>query len=99
MVPDLRTFDKDKHDLILFDELKAETCITLKKLLQASNDPCTLGSSPTNQHVYTVWAHRTKMVIASNVWNCDLPLLPKADRQWLEQNAVYVLVDSPLWVH
>ena len=97
-LPDLRGFRKSAHDLILFDELKAEAAIAIKKLLQASNDLCTLGSSPTNQHIYTVWAHATRMVIASNIWRTKLTMLQPADKDWLELNSFYVYVDSPLWV-
>ena len=56
VIPDLRQFRRDEHDLILFDEMKASSAIVIKKVLQASNDVCSLGSSPTQQHVYSVWA-------------------------------------------
>lgn len=95
--PDLRSFDSTLFDVLLFDELQAEAAIGIKKLLQASNDLCTLGSSPTNQHAYTVRLHRVKLVIASNHWREDLRCLPTPDQNWLRDNSVYVFVDRKLY--
>lgn len=72
--------------------------VSLKKLLQCGPDVCKLGTSPTMVHSYSVYTFRMKMIVATNTWAAELSKLPDVDRAWLEQNGVYVLVESPLWM-
>ena len=70
-----------------------------KKALQASSEMVTLASSPTMQCAYTVHLHRVQLIICSNVWKVGLNKMKgsKADREWLEDNAVYVAVKENMW--
>ena len=97
-IPDLRSFLWSKHKLILLDEIDPAIAIGLKKLLQAGNDVCKLGMSPTGQHAYNIYAHRTKIVCCTNTWRTGLMGLPAVDREWLVQNSVVIDVDRTLWV-
>ena len=96
--PDLSGYQFGKHTMILCDEGSAEMVLRYKKLFQASASFVTLGSSKTNCHAYDVWAHAVKFVVTSNRWKAELDKLPAADSRWLEDNSVYVYVDSPLWI-
>ena len=99
VVPALKgNYVRSKHPLIMFDEAHAEMVIRCKKLFQASINPVTYGSSPTNAFVHTVWMHGVKMVIGSNCWSEELRKLEEADREWIKNNSVYIFVDSPLWI-
>ena len=99
IIPALKgNYIRSKHSLIMYDEAHAEMIIRCKKLFQASMNPVTYGSSPTNAYVHTVWLHGVKMVIGSNCWAEEVSKLPETDRDWIEKNSVYIYVDSPLWV-
>jgi len=97
-LPDLRRFDREQHKLVLLDEMGPITAITLKKLLQSGCDMVTLGTSPTQQFTYAIYARGTKMVLTSNNWERDLKSLATNDQEWLTTNSHYVRVDEPLWV-
>ena len=99
VVPALKgNYVRSKHPLIMFDEAHASMIIRCKKLFQASVNPVTYGSSPTNQFVHTVWLHGVKLVIGSNCWKEEVSKLEESEREWIDNNSVYVYVDSPLWV-
>ena len=99
VIPALKgNYVRSKHVVIMFDEAHAAMVIRCKKLFQASMNPVTYGSSPTNAHVHTVWLHGVKMVIGSNCWAQELGKLEDTEREWIEANSVYVYVDSPLWI-
>ena len=99
VVPALKgNFDRRQHKLILFDEAHAEMIIRCKKLFQASINPTTYGSSATNCNIHTVWLHGIRLVIASNVWASELARMDPEDREWINDNSVYVFVDRKLWV-
>lgn len=99
VVPALKgNYVRSKHPLIMFDEAHAEMVIRCKKLFQASMNPVTYGSSPTNAYVHTVWLHGVKMVIGSNCWAEELSKLADPDREWIKTNSVYVYIDAPLWI-
>ena len=99
VVPALKgNYVRSKHPLIMFDEAHASMVIRCKKLFQASMNPVTYGSSPTNQFVHTVWLHGVKLVIGSNCWKEEVSKLEESEREWIDNNSVYVYVDSPLWV-
>ena len=42
--------------------------------------------------------HGIRLVIGSNVWADEVLALPKRDRQWIEDNSVYVYVDQKLYI-
>ena len=97
IMPDMRSFNRRYHEVVLFDEIKATTVLSVKKLFQSSIDVVSLGSSQTNMNLYRIWCHRTKMICASNRWKAELTSLEAPDREWLEKNTVYIFVDRPLW--
>jgi hypothetical protein len=83
---------------VLFDELSPRAAIGLKKVLQASNEICTMGVSPTMMNAYSVYLHRTQIVVCTNVWRSGLKKLKKEDREWLCANSTYVRVSEPMWI-
>ena len=93
--PDLRSFDREQHDVVCFDEAKPSMIIRVKKLAQASIDEVRLGQSATNVNSYVVWFHRIKLIVASNVWANRMKTLAPEDQEWLTANSVYVWVDGP----
>ena len=98
-IPDLRRFEWGKHEMIVLDEMSPQRALECKKLIQASNEPCIMGTSPTMQHSYTVYTWRTKFVISTNTWESGMGCksITDEDREWLVNNAVVVQVDEPLW--
>lgn len=94
--PDLRSFVRGKHDVVLFDEGRPQLILRAKKLAQASVDEVRLGQSATNVNSYKLWFHRIKLVVASNVWASSLKQLDPVDSAWLTANSIYIFVDSPL---
>jgi hypothetical protein len=99
VVPALKSnFSRQKHTLVMFDEAHASMIIRCKKLFQASINPVSYGSSPTNAFVHTVWLHGIKLVVASNVWSEEVLSLAAADRQWIQSNSVHIKTDRPLFI-
>ena len=99
VIPALKgNYIRSKHPLIMFDEAHAQMVIRCKKLFQASINPVTYGSSPTNAYVHTVWVYGVKMVIGSNCWAEEVSKLSESDREWIKSNQVYVYDDAPLWI-
>ena len=47
---------------------------------------------------YSVYMHRSLLVIASNTWRSELSALLAEDREWLESNQVLVDVHEPLYL-
>ena len=94
--PDLRSFDRDQHDVVLLDDARPEMILRMKRLAQASVDEVRLGQSATHVNSYAVWFHRVKLVVASNVWKSQLETCSPEDKAWLDMNSVYVFVDEPL---
>jgi hypothetical protein len=89
---------RDEHQVILFDEAHASMVVRCKKLFQASSDVVQMATSATNMRSYQVWAHRVRMVVATNRWRHELHLLEEADRLWLMASSVDVVVDTPLFL-
>jgi len=96
-LPDLRRFNNAEHRMLFLDEMDPAVAISLKKVLQASNDPCVLGTSPTVLAAYTVCTFNTMIVVASNRWQATLQLLDKVDQDWLSKNSVFVEVKEMLF--
>jgi hypothetical protein len=97
-VPDLRSLDNSVHKVLILDELSPGVAIGLKKLLQGSNDPCTLGHSPTMHLSYSVVSAGIKIIITTNTWSARLENLEDVDADWLKKNSIVVEVTEPLWV-
>ena len=86
----MREFCQSKHKIL--DEMGPKGAARTKKIMQASNDVAVLGSSPTMQHVYNIRTWRTMIVVATNIWASRLIGMPVADYEWLQENAVHVVV-------
>ena len=95
--PDLKAFDHETHDLILFDECPAKVILRQKKLFQAPAVKVALAASVTGCYSYTVWVHQKLLVVCSNVWHYELRSLPSEDRDWLLSNSLVYTVEQPLW--
>jgi hypothetical protein len=96
--PDLRAFRPGQHRCLVFDEAAASMVVRNKKLFQAPVDGVCMGQSSTNCYAYTVSCHQVLMVVCSNKWSAELEELSREDREWLQQNQVYVHVSEPLWL-
>ena len=96
--PDLKDFNPDVHDLILFDECPAQIILRQKKLFQAPAVKVALAASVTGCYSYSVWVHQKLLVVCSNVWQHELRTMPQEDREWLQCNSLVYTVESPLWV-
>lgn len=96
-IPDMREFSYERHQLVVLDEISPAACISLKRLLQATNELCVLGVSPTLQHAYRVYCYRTMFVVCTNCWESGMKELGKDDQEWLTANSIAILVDEPLW--
>lgn len=96
-VPDLRGYTSEAHDCIVLDELSPLFAIQIKKLLQASNEVVTLGSSPTMSHSYQVHAHRCMIIVCSNVWAAEMAAIPPHHREWLADNSVVVEIAQEMF--
>jgi hypothetical protein len=96
-LPDLQDFDYEVHDVILLDEIRVETMISIKKVLQAGPDVCGLGASSTNMYRYAVYVYRKKIILCTNDWTEEsLNRLSHGDRKWLLDNACVVTVTHHL---
>ena len=95
--PDLKAFDHETHDLILFDECPAKVILKQKKLFQAPAVKVALAASVTGCYSYTVWVHQKLLVVCSNVWHYELRSLPSEDRDWLQSNSLVYTAEKPLW--
>ena len=96
--PDLKEFNPNVHDLILFDECPAKVILRQKKLFQAPAVKVALAASVTGCYSYSVWVHQKLLVVCSNVWHHELRSLPQEDREWLVCNSLVYTVEVPLWM-
>lgn len=96
--PDLKDYNPDVHDLILFDECPAKIILRQKKVFQAPAVKVSLAASVTGCYAYSVWLHQKLLVVCSNVWHHELRLLPLEDRDWLLSNSLVHTVEKPLWM-
>ena len=98
MGPPLRDFQHNLHDHVHFDEASPKMVLKYKKLFQCPNALAQIGCSATNMFSYSVYMHRSLLVIASNTWRSELSALLAEDREWLESNQVLVDVHEPLYL-
>ena len=95
--PNLREYDHEKHELILFAECPVDFILKHKCLFQAPARLVHFGASFTNSHTYHLWVHRKRIVVTSNVWKSSLTALTTEDREWIERNSIYVYVSEPVY--
>ena len=95
--PNLKEYDHELHDLILFDECSAQKVLLQKKLFQAPLSPISLGQSATGCFAYNVWVHAKLLVVASNVWHHEVHELRQIDADWLAAKSLVMDVKKPLW--
>lgn len=96
--PNLRGFDRTKHDAILFDEAPASMILQQRRLFQAPPERVELGTSTTNCHSYKVYVHRIAMIICSNHFQAQLMELNKDEAKWLKENSFYVDPTTRMWL-
>ena len=91
--PDLRTFRREDHDLIIFDNVNDMSFVLDNRaLMQANNDVHTLGESRTGVYSYKVWLWRVPIVITVDLsarWNSDEP--------WIKANCFPVFLHGPCY--
>ena len=95
--PDMREYDPNLHDLVLFDECTPKQVLRQKKLFQCPPVEVGLAASATSCHAYKVWVHKKLFVVATNVWQYEMSRLSCDDASWLEANSVLYEVLEPLW--
>ena len=94
--PDLRAFQRGKHQAVLLDEVSSPRFIVEnKKLLQAHLDGAILGQSATQLYTYEVFLWRIPIMLTTNNW--DYSAFSDADKDWLETNCVAAHIDTPVW--
>ena len=96
--PPLRNYDPVDRDAILLDEAAAELIVRNKKLMQGPPEPVELGSTQSNMYTYLVYVHKKKLIVSSNKWAEQLEKLSDSDRQWLQDNQIFIPVTTPLFI-
>ena len=87
--PDFTQLKVGVHKAILCDEGTPQMVLKHKVEFQATNAPCTLGCTTTNQFAYSRRFYRIPMIIACNNWNEQLKLIDDAgELEWLKENAM-----------
>ena len=93
----LRDFDWEQHEGILFDEATPSLVARERKVFQCPPVELDLGHSPTGRDVYKVFINGSLLVISTNRWRSELDTRLPEDREWVVANSVYVHVTAPLW--
>jgi hypothetical protein len=96
--PDLRK--ADNYKVILLDECRLQSVLSIKKVIQAGNTIVSLASTQSQMYAYSIYVHAKRFVICSNTWTEELEKLrykDAAEAQWIEDNQVLVVVDRPLY--
>ena len=96
--PNLKSFKALHHEVVILDEATPQLILNERKLFQAGPTPVILGGSSTNVYSYSVFVHRVKFVVCSNVWSDLVEREIPDTQQWLKDNSVYYKVTTPLWV-
>ena len=90
-LPSLRSFSREKHRCIIFDECNSRQVLSNKLVFQAGVDPVTLGQSACNAHAYDIWFHAVPMILCSNDFqmesNASAPMSSE-EEQWLAANII-----------
>ena len=91
--PDLREFDSEHHEAILFDEASLAMVLENKKLFQAINSLVQMGQSNSGQYTYNVYPYRVKMIICNNTFEEELCELTPGNRDWILENSVLLPIN------
>lgn len=97
LYPNLRDWMTGKYNAVIFDEAKWKLVSELRALFQASARPIQLAQSPVNRDAYEVQMGSVPMMVTSNAFwlECD----DEDAREWIDANAFYVNVTSPMFCH
>ena len=91
--PNLKSFDLQKHQAIIFEEASGAMIVANKMLFQAGVHQVQLGQSATNCNAYKRLLHGVRMIVCTNSF--ITPGMADHDRQWLEQNVFYLQLTEP----
>ena len=92
--PNMKEYNRQEHDCIVFDEGDWKLIHENKLLFQAGPNYITLGQSMTNCMAYNVYAYQTPMIVCTNIFWSGVPTNA---RKYLDQNIVYVEVTAQCW--
>ena len=95
--PNMRPFLSGKYSAVVFVDGNWSLCYQNKNLMQASPRPVELEQSHCNEKSYQVLLYKVPLIVCSNdFWGgCT----NNAAKEWIEQNSIYIRVDSQLWVN
>jgi hypothetical protein len=94
---DLRSFERHRHKVILFDEIEVPQVLKQRKLFQAGPTPVQLGQSQTGMYSYSVFLYRTMLVVCTNNWSTSLGQASLMDQDWIRANQVFINVQAKLF--
>ena len=94
-LPNLRSFRRDQHRCIVFDEASHTMVFNNKQVFQAGIDTVMLGQSNCNEHAYSVWLYGVPLVVSTNDWLLGASV---EQQDWLSRNSVLVNVKEKMWV-
>ena len=95
--PPLKEYKYGFHGGILFDEGSVAMVLRQRKLFQCAAAEVQLGCSATNAFTYSVFVHRTPLIVCSNTWSQQLACQSPEDAAWIAANTVHVMVREKLW--
>ena len=91
--PDLRSYDAELHDYIVFDNVNdMRFVLDYRALFQANTDVHSLGDSRTGIYSYDVWLYRVPLVVT-----VDLSAKWAPQDAWISENCNEVFLQGPSW--
>lgn len=91
--PDLRSYDPQRHDYIVFDNVNdMRFVLEYRAMFQANTDVHALGESRTGIYSYDVWIWRVPLVVT-----VDLSAKWQPQDQWVQANCHEVVLTGPSW--
>ena len=91
---DLRTFSRDKHGYIVFDNVNnMDFVLSQRAIFQSNNDIHTVGESKTGIYSYHVWLYQVPLVFTVDLsarWNKDEP--------WMRENHIEINLLGPCYL-
>ena len=94
--PNMKAFERGRHEAIVFDEAHHRMVFSSKQLFQAGLDEITLSQSNCQEHAYAVWMYGAPLIVSTNEWMLGAEPHEKA---WLNANSRVIKVDSHLRVN